>query len=110
MINPTPRQKQVLDFIRVFVADKGHSPSYQEIAAEMGLASLATVHKHVNALRARGHIQFANMPRSITIQNPVEDELRAALNHALHRNHEVSHACSGCARGLELARTRVKCH
>ena len=46
----TKRQKDVLDFIAKFVDDNGYSPSYEEIAHGLNLASLATVHKHISAL------------------------------------------------------------
>ena len=46
----TRRQKQVLDLIAKFVDDNGYSPSYEELAQGLNLASLATVHKHISAL------------------------------------------------------------
>ena len=46
----TKRQKQVVDFIAGFIRRNGYSPSFEEIAEELGLASLATVHKHLTAL------------------------------------------------------------
>ncbi|HNY39558.1 MAG TPA: repressor LexA, partial [Bryobacteraceae bacterium] len=45
----TPRQKEVLDFILKFSEQHGYSPSFEEIAGGVDLASLATVHKHVSA-------------------------------------------------------------
>ena len=39
----TKRQKQVLDFVARFIEDNGYSPSYEEIARGLDLASLATV-------------------------------------------------------------------
>ena len=49
----TKRQKEVLDFIADFVEENGYSPSYEEVAQALGLASLATVHKHIQALESR---------------------------------------------------------
>ena len=43
----TKRQRQVLDFIKGFIEEKGYSPSLQEIGIGFGLTSPATVHKHV---------------------------------------------------------------
>jgi len=64
----TRRQKQVLDFIGDFVRDNGYSPSYEEIAAGMGLASLATVHKHISALESKGYLRRAfNQSRSLEL-------------------------------------------
>ena len=47
----TRRQKEFLDFLIGFTDSKGYSPSYEEIASALDLASLATVHKHVNVLQ-----------------------------------------------------------
>jgi repressor LexA len=64
----TPRQKDVLDFIAGFLDEKGFCPSYEEIGEGLGLASLATVHKHISALEARGYLVRAfNQSRSLEI-------------------------------------------
>ena len=64
----TKRQKQVLDFIHQFQKDNGYSPSYEEIAAGLGLASLATVHKHVSALAGKQYVSRGhNQSRSIDL-------------------------------------------
>jgi repressor LexA len=64
----TARQKQVLDFVADFVEEKGYSPSYEEMARGLGLASLATVHKHVTALEERGYLKRAyNQSRSLDV-------------------------------------------
>jgi repressor LexA len=46
----TRRQREIYDFIRGFVEEKGYSPSLEEIGAAFGLSSVATVHKHVQHL------------------------------------------------------------
>jgi repressor LexA len=67
----TRRQRQVLDFLRSFVAEHGYSPSLEEIGAHFGLSSVATVHKHVQHLADKGYLRKAwNRSRSI---EPVED-------------------------------------
>ncbi len=64
----TRRQKEVLDFIADFVRDNGFSPSYEEIAAGMKLASLATVHKHIQALELKNYLHRGfNQSRSIEL-------------------------------------------
>ena len=64
----TPRQKEVVDFLVQFVDDNGYSPSYEEIAAGLKLASLATVHKHISALEARGYLKRGfNQSRSLDV-------------------------------------------
>jgi repressor LexA len=64
----TKRQKEVLDFIAGFVEDNGYSPSYDEIAQALHLASLATVHKHVEALQSRNYLRRSfNQSRSLDV-------------------------------------------
>ena len=74
----TRRQREVLDFIRSFVAAHQYSPSLEEIAGHFGLSSVATVHKHVQHLVDKGHLRKAwNRARS---GEPIESgEERAAL-------------------------------
>ena len=64
----TRRQKEVIDFLSSFTTRNGYSPSYEEIAAGLGLSSLATVHKHVTNLQGKGFLQRAhNRSRSIDV-------------------------------------------
>jgi repressor LexA len=64
----TKRQKEVLDFISAYVQDRGYSPSYEEMAEGLDLASVATVHKHVSALEAKEYLKRApNMSRSLEV-------------------------------------------
>ena len=53
----TKRQKEVLDFVARFVQENGYSPSYEEIARGLNLASLATVHKHIAALDTKNYLK-----------------------------------------------------
>lgn len=62
----TRRQREIYDFICEFVDDKGYSPSLEEIGARFDLASVATVHKHVQHLVAKGFLRKAwNRSRSL---------------------------------------------
>ena len=64
----TRRQKQVLDLIAKFVDDNGYSPSYEEIARGLNLASLATVHKHISALTTKNYLKRGfNQSRSLEL-------------------------------------------
>jgi repressor LexA len=64
----TRRQKEVIDFLSSFTSRNGYSPSYEEIAAGLGLNSLATVHKHVTNLQSKGLLQRShNRSRSIDV-------------------------------------------
>ncbi len=53
-VNPTPRQKQILDFVTRSIDRRGFAPSIQEICDHFDLASTATVHKHLKNLAERG--------------------------------------------------------
>lgn len=64
----TRRQKEVLDCIARFVEENGYSPSYDEIARELNLASLATVHKHITALQTKNYLKRGhNQSRSVDV-------------------------------------------
>jgi repressor LexA len=64
----TRRQKEVMDFLSSFISKKGYSPSYEEIASGLGLASLATVHKHIQALEAKQYLRRSyNHSRSLEV-------------------------------------------
>jgi repressor LexA len=73
----TKRQKEVLDFIADFIEDNGYSPSYEELANGLHLASLATVHKHVQALESRNYLhRLFNQSRSLEVSAKYLQERR----------------------------------
>ncbi|MBP7147502.1 MAG: transcriptional repressor LexA [Acidobacteria bacterium] len=64
----TRRQKQIYDFINDFIAQKGYSPSLEEIGRHFGLSSVATVHKHVTNLVRKGLLRRVwNQNRSLEV-------------------------------------------
>jgi len=66
----TRRQREIYEYIRTFVAEKGYSPSLEEIAEAFGLSSVATVHKHIQHLVEKRMLRKAwNRSRSI---EPIE--------------------------------------
>jgi repressor LexA len=73
----TPRQKEVLDFLAAFIESHRYSPSYEEIAEGLRLASLATVHKHVTALEAKRYLRRSfNQSRSLELTPRYWEESR----------------------------------
>jgi repressor LexA len=73
----TKRQKEVLDFIADFIDENGYSPSYDELAQGLNLASLATVHKHIQGLESRNYLRRGfNQSRSIEISPKYLQERR----------------------------------
>jgi repressor LexA len=73
----TKRQKEVLDYIADFVDENGYSPSYDELAQGLKLASLATVHKHIQGLESRNYLRRGfNQSRSIEVSPKYLQERR----------------------------------
>lgn len=71
----TRRQKEVMDFLHGFIQKNGYSPSYEELAAGLKLASLATVHKHIQALEAKQYLHRSyNHSRSLEVAERFFDE------------------------------------
>jgi repressor LexA len=73
----TKRQKEFMDFLAGFLEKKGYSPSYEEIAEGLNLASLATVHKHILALESKIYLKRGfNQSRSLEIAPKYYEEQR----------------------------------
>ena len=69
----TTRQKEILDHIDGFIAERGYAPSFEEIAHHFGYSSLATVHEHLSNLERKGYIRKSyNESRSIELVKPDE--------------------------------------
>ena len=64
----TKRQKQILDFINEKLSKKGIAPTLEEIARHFRLASLATVHEHLQALQKKGYLN--RQPRQARAMEP----------------------------------------
>lgn len=73
----TRRQRELLDCVETFIRREGYSPTLQEIGAMMGLSSLATVHKHLQNLEAKGLIR-RNWNHSRAIELTEEHHARTA--------------------------------
>ena len=74
----SPRQSNVLDFVRSFVAAHGYAPTLREIAAHLGISGTVAVVRHLDALEKKGWIR--RQPggfRSITLLADLPD--KAAL-------------------------------
>ena len=67
------RQRQVLDYIRTTVAERGYPPSVREIGEAVGLSSPSTVHSHLSSLVAMGAIRRdPTKPRAIEVLDPAD--------------------------------------
>jgi len=52
-----PVQRQTLEFLRNFIADKGYGPTLKDIAERIGVKSLSTAHFHLERLEDKGFIR-----------------------------------------------------
>lgn len=69
-INYTPRQLEVVEFIREFRDEKGISPTLEEIAERFGVSKI-TAYGHINQLERKGAIKREKYrARSATISDP----------------------------------------
>ena len=79
----TERLREVLEFIKEQVREKGYPPSVREIGDAVGLRSSSTVHGHLRRLESKGYIRRdPTKPRAIEdIQDdePVESLLTKDL-------------------------------
>lgn len=72
MINLSKRQSEILNFIKSFIKDYDYSPSYREIGEALGISSPATIHQHIQTLKAKGFLDFnKNTPRSMVLTSKV---------------------------------------
>jgi len=62
----SPRQQEVLDYLKSYQASQGYCPSVREIGRALGLKSSATVQRHLDGLEKQGHIKRAGI-RAIRI-------------------------------------------
>lgn len=70
----TKRQKEVLDFIKKFIDEKGYSPTLEETKKRLKLSAVSTVHQHINTLINKGYIKkFDNLARAIEIISGSEE-------------------------------------
>ena len=81
----TPRQREVLDWIRAFVARKGYGPSIREAMEGLYVVSPNAVVRWFKVLERKGYIRRdAGRSRTIVLveESPAPDE-RARLKEAL---------------------------
>ena len=97
----TDRQREIYLYMRGYTETYGYSPSIDEIRKHFGLASLATVHKHLGfmekkgAIRRRPHharaIEFCNKddPRQqlemLKSENILRDEIAKGITTAMDK-------------------------
>jgi repressor LexA len=82
------RQREILNFVTEFIEIKGYSPSYQEIANGLGLASKGAVARHIEILEASGLLTRVRNEVGFQLQ-PSESEV-GGCRHIPIRWHDES--------------------
>jgi repressor LexA len=52
-----PVQRQTLEFVRNFIADRGYAPTLKDIATHIGVKSASTAHFHLERLEQKGFLK-----------------------------------------------------
>ncbi|MCX6789024.1 MAG: transcriptional repressor LexA [Candidatus Gribaldobacteria bacterium] len=64
----TKKQKEVFDFIKIYLRSNGYAPSLEEIQRKFKLASVSTAHFYVAKLKKAGYLEkIKNKARAISI-------------------------------------------
>ncbi|MCS6900293.1 MAG: transcriptional repressor LexA [Myxococcales bacterium] len=81
----TPRQQQVLDFIRLSIRERGHPPTLREIGSRFGIKSTNGVNDHLKALENKGYLTRDDMKsRSLRPTGLVYEEVPLSSANAHH--------------------------
>jgi SOS-response transcriptional repressor LexA len=74
MMGMTPKQAALLNFIKSYVADKGCSPSFDEMKDGIGTKAKSNVHRYLEGLERRGLVRRTHgFKRSVEVLNPSDD-------------------------------------
>lgn len=70
----TQRQKEVLDFIREYIAQHGVGPTLDEINIHFHMGSASAAHQHVEALSRKGYLKkLPHQTRAISLLQESDD-------------------------------------
>lgn len=90
----TPKQQEILDFMKSRILEKGYPPSVREICEAVSLKSTSSVHAHLETLEKNGYIRrdpakpraieimdsaFNQTMKESFIQNPTDNEYSREL-------------------------------
>ncbi len=64
----TERQRQVLNFLKEYVSEKGYPPTVREVAQNLGVKWTKGVEKHFHALEKKGYIKRSSGARTLEIE------------------------------------------
>lgn len=64
----TKRQKELLDYVDLFIKEHGYGPSYREVMNGLGYKSVSTVAVHIDGLIRKGYLRKRdNSARSLEV-------------------------------------------
>ncbi len=76
----TPKQQEILDFMKKEILTKGFPPSVREICKAVNLKSTSSVHSHLDSLERNGYIRRdPTKPRAIEILDDSFQMLRTEM-------------------------------
>lgn len=75
MTGLTRKQAELLEWLRRHCDSHQHSPSFREMAAATGVASISNIHRMVNTLVERGYVEY-EPDRARTIRLVERETLR----------------------------------
>ncbi len=64
----TKRQREIFDYIKNFIENRGYEPSYQQIAKHFHIASKSAIAKHIAALEQQGLLFRSRENGSFSLQ------------------------------------------
>jgi repressor LexA len=64
----TKRQREIFDYIKSFIENRGYEPSYQQIAKHFQIASKSAIAKHIAALEQQGLLFRSRENGSFSLQ------------------------------------------
>lgn len=79
----TNKQKEVLDYIKMFYAKNKYPPSVRETAQALDVSSPATIHVHIQKLIEKGYLKRSNNSNhqlQILVNNEYEDRDNNVIN------------------------------
>jgi len=79
----TPKQKEVLDYIKSFSAENKYPPSVRETAQALDVSSPATIHVHIQKLIEKGYLKRSNNSNhqlQILVNNEYEEKDSDVIN------------------------------
>lgn len=78
------KQREILDFIKEEILQRGYPPAVREICEAVHLKSTSSVHSHLETLEKNGYIRRdPTKPRAIEI---MDDEFQAVRTESYHAN------------------------